>query len=911
MELARTTMHRWVLGVLLGLTLSGVAVADGPPARQLTEAERQAVVFAAEYLNGGPEAWWPRLSAGSPLRSLGQEAALEALEVRAGPRQGARWRLQTGPASVTRGVAVWTVEFPSGMSDTLVLELREEGDRWTIDTVRMSAEPRGGVGTAALQEGPRAAPVAAQRDLQLPAMLAVLGLGLLLIGAWRRAAGLAAAGAVAAVAAVVLFVRLPGPPPPAEAPTRVDSKTAAGDPDSALAGLLELRRVLATSESGDLKGVEVPEKGPAARVAQLWRAELALEKLDLNAADAILQSLPSPARVPRAELVRARLAFLRMSEVDTALAYERAIEVGISHDALLFEAAQAFQLLGYSKRADGYYEQLAEMRSREAEVYYHLAAAAVAERDWSKARDHFGQAWRLEPLPRDEVLSRPFLAYLLEEVGDIRDLLQLGSVDDPRVGCNAATSAAVGLPEGAAARVVGGLLVLEVSEGVLEVPAGCALAGEGARVYTATSWRQRREDLALADLSVLARRSKADLSRPRKRRELEQAVTALGRRGRWADLLEITDAVASQVVHIPPEVVQLRAEALRRSGRRSEARDLLITLAASNAKNRRVDPTTLYQLADLLVSEGQYDRALKLMAKAHSELPFEVDRGRLLQVQIEKRLAKSSLVYESDHFEILYPYERPLYFVERLAEIMEAERKRLAKWIPVGSGGSTRVYLLDFGDFQTSYGRGVLGLFDGKIRVPFADVDVFDSFVVSILTHELAHAMIAEASGDRAPHWLHEGLAQHVEMPQTGVNPISGYVQTSSLLSFPMIEPMLEGFSVPSFVPVAYDEARWVLHFIEGRYGVRSIHRLLAAFRDGMTTEQAVEKVFGRSVEELDREIWDWGVNDAPDLWPSEIVYYEPEPEPEPELMDPEILEQVIEAAKEMLEEIEDNDGPP
>ena len=55
------------------------------------------------------------------------------------------------------------------------------------------------------------------------------------------------------------------------------------------------------------------------------------------------------------------------------------------------------------------------------------------------------------------------------------------------------------------------------------------------------------------------------------------------------------------------------------------------------------------------------------------------------------------------------------------------------------------------------------GLFDTRIRIPvqgaLANPQSFDH----VLTHELAHAMIAGIAGHNVPAWLHEGLATYLE----------------------------------------------------------------------------------------------------------------------------------------------------
>jgi tetratricopeptide (TPR) repeat protein len=55
----------------------------------------------------------------------------------------------------------------------------------------------------------------------------------------------------------------------------------------------------------------------------------------------------------------------------------------------------------------------------------------------------------------------------------------------------------------------------------------------------------------------------------------------------------------------------------------------------------------------------------------------------------------------------------------------------------------------------------VAGSFDGKIRISFEPGGGVAARL--ILAHELAHAFVRAASGDRAPAWLHEGVAQWIE----------------------------------------------------------------------------------------------------------------------------------------------------
>ena len=55
------------------------------------------------------------------------------------------------------------------------------------------------------------------------------------------------------------------------------------------------------------------------------------------------------------------------------------------------------------------------------------------------------------------------------------------------------------------------------------------------------------------------------------------------------------------------------------------------------------------------------------------------------------------------------------------------------------------------------------GVYDGRIRVPAAGAAQSLQAFERVLTHELAHAIIANAAPRGVPAWLHEGLAQYFE----------------------------------------------------------------------------------------------------------------------------------------------------
>jgi tetratricopeptide (TPR) repeat protein len=940
---------------------SAIPASSGP--RPLTEAERQSVQLAAAYLADGPAAWWPALASGSWLRALGREAALAEIEARAGTAAGSTWTLQATPADFAAQGAAFTLEFPSGADDTLLITLVEEGGAWKIDSLRVAGEPGAGAGRGAvagsLDESARWTP-GGNGATGWRGTSGLLGRHLVL--AVLAAVCLALAGLVTLVIGGTLLARRPKPPKPAAAAggsfvmvrreprrgllalcgagvallalafllvvtalrQRGASATALAEGSLAAAGaagqhapehvalraLLPLRHALTAAAAPSavaaavtdaaraedaLRDAAAPAGSDAAsrEVGRLWLAQYRIDRGDLSGGERLLTVLPVPAAEPLAELLRARLALLRLQQMETGLAYHRALVAGVAHEGLLLEASQAFYILGFEDTAKRFLHELEALGARTGEPYYVLADLALLDNRSLEAHKNFRLAWRLTPVSRAELLAQSLSAYMLQDRELLR-MMALGTFGEPVGACGEMSRRPLALSRGMRPRLLGEQLRIMAAGGgghggeagaagsaELRVPGACDLAPAGTTQDSARSWQEEREMEALARLPALRQMAAfaGTLAQPVLRRQTEEAAAALAERQRWTDLIEITEELAQPAAILPGQLTQLRAVALARTGRKPEARQLLVRLALGDKVTKRADPGMLYYLARLLEEEGEFDQAIKLVAKANSALPSPPGGDRILQLQMEKRLASSMDRFKSPHFLVSFPAGRGQAFAKEAARILEAERQRLQQWIPVGAATAPiEVRLLPYEDFELGYSQGgeVAGLYTGVIRVPLGNLRTFVPDAVAIMSHELAHALIAQATGDHAPHWFHEGLAQHIEMHEEGrANPIADYRGSDRLLAFPLLEPAIESFSSAVWVTAGYDEALWAVNYIEARYGLAGIHRLLEAFRAGRTTDEALAGALGVSVERFDHDAWEWCVQKAPRAWALEVVRYD------------------------------------
>jgi hypothetical protein len=114
-------------------------------------------------------------------------------------------------------------------------------------------------------------------------------------------------------------------------------------------------------------------------------------------------------------------------------------------------------------------------------------------------------------------------------------------------------------------------------------------------------------------------------------------------------------------------------------------------------------------------------------------------------------------------------------------------------------------------------------------------------------------------------------------MGQNQINPVPDLAARGRVLALPVVDAALDGFSDPELVELAYAQAAWAVHFIEARYGVAGIHRLLDAFAAGPGSAEAVERAFGLTLAEFDAAQQQWCRSEAPATWPTEVRRYDRE----------------------------------
>lgn len=638
-----------------------------------------------------------------------------------------------------------------------------------------------------------------------------------------------------------------------------------------LGSLLDVRRALTAGDDDSIARAtaSLPATGPLATTAGLWAAQIALQREKADDARAILDRIDAP-DIALSRILEARLATVDQRGGAAVFAYERAIDLGPGHDGLWMEAADAERLLGFPDHASALVDRLVRIGSREASVYYLAAALEQSEKPLEETipLQYFDVGWRLQPVERDELFTSP-LFWGLVQIAGVRARVGLSDVREPVVDVLAGRIGAVPLPLEAEAVICGKLLEISIGGSRLIVPGGAEIAPTDVGLIDARSLTDLHEDRALADLSALLSqtRSPGAVTQPQLRRRVMETIEALGTRNRWADLVDLTDPFSMEDEHVPLDLFFARALALLRLGRGADCEKLVVQMLSSAGFRARARFQDLVQLAELLVLSDRNDLAKRTyeLAAGEGEARSFVD-DRIRQISMDERLVNWEH-FRTDHFAIRYPSDTGRKKAERVGEILESEFDRLSRWIPVRDFEPTTVHILSWEEFRRIYTSSdhILAFYDGKIRFPIADA-VLGPEVVSIITHELAHAMVAQATRDQAPHWIQEGIAQHVEGSQYQSNAFTSY-EENQIIPIAVVEAVLKGYPDPALARLGYLESLAFIRYVEAKKGIDGIHRILRGLAEGATAEDVVEELFGTEFSRVEGDYRNWGRYMAPRIW--------------------------------------------
>jgi tetratricopeptide (TPR) repeat protein len=271
------------------------------------------------------------------------------------------------------------------------------------------------------------------------------------------------------------------------------------------------------------------------------------------------------------------------------------------------------------------------------------------------------------------------------------------------------------------------------------------------------------------------------------------------------------------------------------------------------------EPKAYDYLGFLYYSDDELAKAVELWEQ---RIALDIDDGEPwtenMLAKARRELAVSSdFVHRTNNDFVLKTLgeEKNLDAADAILKLLEDARARIGSdlsWFPQRR---TIVLLYTSEEFRKATGahEWVGGLYDGKIRLQVRDFARQHSALTETIRHEYTHRVLAEMAPD-LPIWLNEGLAEW-------------YGNGGAHAHEPIRALAKEGKEIPAFIALPktfaqqqdvavvrlqYAASYSFVTFLRDRYGIAAIREILLGIRRGATIDEAMTKVIGGDVAEMD-----------------------------------------------------------
>lgn len=277
--------------------------------------------------------------------------------------------------------------------------------------------------------------------------------------------------------------------------------------------------------------------------------------------------------------------------------------------------------------------------------------------------------------------------------------------------------------------------------------------------------------------------------------------------------------------------------------------------------------------------QGQYDEAARLLDQAVAIDPANNHRQayRLLAQQSRDTVKKLKR-FESPHFILSLDEERDGILAPYALATLEESYQIVGKTLGYFPAGKVRVEIapdvssfnaistLSLRDIEETGAVGICKF--NKIMTISPRALIQGYRWLDSLSHEYVHYIIVALTNNKAPIWLHEGMARFYESrwrrPDPGkekedyLTPANQTLLVQALdknkfVAFKDMEPSLIHLETPEEVQLAYAEAASAIDYMVHRKGQAGIQELLSDLNKQPTPE-AIQKAMGISFQSFEGE---------------------------------------------------------
>lgn len=277
-------------------------------------------------------------------------------------------------------------------------------------------------------------------------------------------------------------------------------------------------------------------------------------------------------------------------------------------------------------------------------------------------------------------------------------------------------------------------------------------------------------------------------------------------------------------------------------------------LELAEAQAPQAPPEAYSVLGDVYLSLHRLDDAV--LAWEQAERLGEQDPAliaRLSRARQELSVTAGQRFLGADLFSFHYDASIPTETVERISEVLARSYREQSEFLQTSLPSGQAVILYGGRSYFSlvSIPEWVSGVYDGKIRVCLDPAGGVTPQLEGVLAHELAHALIRRASRDRAPGWLHEGLAQWFEGKRLVRTEVREVFRGRPPQPLSRMEGNLARRAARAEARANYGEALGLVEYLVSRRGEGALKCLVQAFAGGAASEDALSREAALTPEQL------------------------------------------------------------
>ncbi len=324
------------------------------------------------------------------------------------------------------------------------------------------------------------------------------------------------------------------------------------------------------------------------------------------------------------------------------------------------------------------------------------------------------------------------------------------------------------------------------------------------------------------------------------------------------------------------EALIKQAEELLEAWRLPQADEIASRLVRENPKS----PVALDLKARVAFYQGRYEEALRSLEQALA-IESANERRQALRLLTQQTLdtVKKLKRYESAHFILFLDEERDGILVPHVLDTLEKSYQAMGQALGYFPQAKVRVEIapdvasfnaistLSLRDIEETGAVGICKFNKLMTISPRALVQGYRW--LDSLSHEYLHYAIVGLTDNKAPIWLHEGMARFYETRWRRPEPskdredyltpanrtlLAQALEKNRFVGFKKMEPSLIYLETPEEVQLAYAEAASAIDFMIYRKGQAGIRELLSELGKRPTAE-AIEKVLGTSFASFEIEL--------------------------------------------------------